>query len=182
MKVVPTKMFIMKTTILTVLIIVTSNWKTLANGRVPINSTDTVFILLKNDDEINNEVWEGINASGYDIYGFMRDRKPRDFIDSLGYLRMSIHLSKDTLAVYKLAACEQSLSEKLISLYDLRDSLKAHMDLNYYRKHRPPIPYRSEDRTLLDPQRHVLVLVIPKNDVCYLRRISNIDYFYKHGD
>ncbi|MCS3799027.1 hypothetical protein [Niastella sp. OAS944] len=171
----------MKSTILAIIIVLSALIAPAAEA-MPAPYADTVFILLKNDSLRNNEINEGIYARGYTVYGFVRNGKPRDFIDSLGYFKISISLSKDTLAVYDEAVYAKRFAKKTISLYDLRDSLKANMDLGYYRKHRLAIIYRPEDRTFVDASRHMLVLVIPKKNVCYLRRIEYINYFYRQSD
>lgn len=171
----------MKSTILAIIIVLSALIGPAAEA-MPAPSADTVFILAKNDSIRNNEVEEGIYAQGYTIYGFVRNGKPRDFIDSLGYLGINISLSKDTLAVYDEAVYAKILVKKTISLYDLRDSLKANLDLSYYRKHKPPIIYRPKDRAFVDASRHILVLVIPKKNVYYLRRIEYVNYFYMHSD
>ena len=159
-----------------VLMFVTTALKALAFEGMPANAADTIFILLKNDNKYNNEIQEGINVRGCSVYGFVRNGKPRDFLDSLGYLKIMITLSKDTLAVYHQAVCAKRLAKKTISLYDLRDSLKANMNMNYYRKLRMNLVYRPEDMAFQDPAKHILVLVIPKKNVCYLRRIEYMNY------
>jgi hypothetical protein len=172
----------MKTAMLAILMFVTTALKALAVEGMPANPADTIFILLKNDNKFRNEIVEGVFAPGYSVYGFVRNGKPRDFLDSLGYLKISITLSKDTLAVYDQAVCVKKLTKKTISLYDLRDSLKANMDMNYYRKRRMNVVYRPEDMAFQDPAKHILVLVIPKKNVCYLRRIEYMNYFYRQSD
>ena len=84
------------------------------NVHVPLK--DTLYIYLDNDDEkINSiqKVFGNLNSvRAYSVLGFIRNNVPKDFIDSLQYVRFGIDLKKDTLSFAMIILAEKILRRR----------------------------------------------------------------------
>ena len=138
---------------------------------------DTLYVFLKSDGNKNNHV-DWIDFSTYIFSGFIRSGIPRDYLDSNGYTFVRIGLEKDTLAVVSDPGRRKVLDSRMISLYDFKDSLKASLDPRFIKKYRG---IHLEPGFLDDPPRVVLV-VLQKGDVYYLRRVTRLSYFFRPTD
>jgi len=171
----------------TVFISFKGNTATLAN----IREIDTIYVSAKNDSaritvgktiNRNEVVLREYGTPTYDIYGFMRNDIPKDLFDSSGDHSFIIHLTHDTFPVCKTKHCKENLDRKMITLYDLKDSLKAYIDMNSVRKFRPVIFTKYTSTSFVAKKGLVLIMVEEKNHNYYLRKVDDIFYFYSHGD
>jgi hypothetical protein len=153
---------------------------------------DTVYISLEHNSDsfrlpgklrgYKNEVDGGgrLSPNMYRIYGFIRDNKPKDFLDSAGYNGFSIDLEKDTLAICRATECRAYICNRMITLYDLKDSLKAHMD--YAKARKRDVFDRFSPNSFLARKNLVLILVEEdKHQNYYMRKVENIYYFDPPG-
>jgi len=144
-----------------------------------LNSRDTLFVGFKKDSSMNNiivpfHVRNG-KIGGYSVYGFMRNNVKVDRLDSIGYLGMDIYLNKDTMSSFKDSLSKRSILNRILSIYDLRDTLKKRMPLYRYKWE-----YWHSNTVFYD-KIFVLVLV-DEDDNYHLRKIEDINYFYPPSD